>query len=73
IWNLVRAGIPQSIAMAISGHKTDSVFRRYDIVSELDIAEAGNKLSLYLNNRRATEEAMVKKQLKMTSERENSF
>ena len=63
--------MPQSISMAISGHKTDSVFRRYDIVSELDIAEAGNKLSQYLNNRRTMEEAMVKKQLKMISERES--
>ena len=68
IRNLIRAGVPQSIAMAISGHKTDSVFRRYDIVSELDIAEAGNKLSQYLNSRRAMEEAMVKKQLKLASE-----
>lgn len=68
IRNLVRAGVPQSIAMSISGHKTDSVFRRYDIVSELDIADAGNKLSQYLENKRALDEAMVKKQLKLASE-----
>ncbi|MBI3609969.1 MAG: tyrosine-type recombinase/integrase [Nitrospirae bacterium] len=45
--NLIRAGVPQSVAMAISGHKTDSVFRRYDIVSHTDIVQAGEKLTKY--------------------------
>jgi integrase len=34
--NLIRAGVPQSVAMEITGHKTDSVFRRYDITSNDD-------------------------------------
>lgn len=40
----VRAGIGQTIAMALSGHLTANVFRRYDIVSETDLREAAGRL-----------------------------
>ena len=42
--NLERAGVPRSVAMKVTGHKTEAVYRRYAIVSEADIAEAVQRL-----------------------------
>jgi integrase len=45
--NLERAGVPRTIAMKLTGHKTESVYRRYDIVSQNDLEVAAQRLGEY--------------------------
>ena len=45
--NMERAGVPRSVAMAIIGHKTESVYRRYAIVDERSITEGSEKLAAF--------------------------
>jgi integrase len=48
--NMIRAGVPEKMAMLISGHRTRSMFDRYNIVDERDIVLAGHKLEGYLDS-----------------------
>ena len=43
--NFIRAGIPQAVAETLTGHLTDAVFNRYNIVSEGDLVDAAERMS----------------------------
>jgi integrase len=45
--DMIRAGVPQTVAMRISGHQTDSVFRRYGITEDKDLLAAKDSLRAY--------------------------
>jgi integrase len=52
--NLQRAGVPQSVAMAMVGHKTVSIYRRYSIVDESMLRDAADKLDQFARREVAT-------------------
>ena len=45
--NLIRAGVAEKTAMAITGHRTRAIFDRYNIVNEDDLKDAAKKLESY--------------------------
>ena len=46
--NFIRAGVKETVAMRLLGHRTRSVFDRYNIVSEDDLIDASTKLQQFL-------------------------
>jgi intergrase/recombinase len=59
--NLVRAGVPEKVAMLIFGHKTGSVFDPYDIVDERDLHDAADKLYRHLHAKEGNGHAETQK------------
>jgi hypothetical protein len=53
---LERSGVPRSTAMAMVGHKAESIYRRYAIVDEEMHREAAAKLDAWTDNQKAKAE-----------------
>jgi hypothetical protein len=55
--NIIRARTPKHVAMSIPGHKSRSIFDRYNIISNADLKSAtGRLITFYENQREAIEE-----------------
>ena len=63
IWLMEQAGIPRHEAMQISGHKTESVYKRYDIAAEKGATEAGKKLRSHFEGLVAAKESRLGEKL----------
>ena len=42
--NLIRANVPERVAMLLTGHKSRAIFDRYNIINEQELLEAGDQL-----------------------------
>jgi len=45
-----RAGVPESLIMAITGHSTREMFDRYNVIDKQDTVDAVNRLEVFFQN-----------------------
>jgi len=57
--NMIRAGVDRVVAKQISGHRTDSVFDRYNITSDDDLKEAVLRINAYVRSQPAERRVSV--------------
>ena len=46
--NLIRANVPERVALLLTGHKSRAIFDRYNIIHEQELLDAGDQLVEYL-------------------------
>ena len=46
--NVIRASVPERVAMLLTGHKSRAIFDRYNIINEQELLDAGDQLVAYL-------------------------
>ncbi len=67
--NLERAGVSRSVAMKLTGHKTETVYRRYAIVSRADLREGVKKYAALHEGLKAESPATPEHQVVSMAER----